>query len=453
MSVAKQRLRGAAMERLRGGPRTRRQNVELSVLVAELGELASVLSASAAWRDVQLVRAVVDLQAALAADRTDEDVAVDLALGRRSWHARPSQAWEALLLVARRARAGEPDLAARAAALLLAARPDDPDATAVSQESLRALQARGDQSWRKRAARRSADDAVAATLAALTVPGAPGTGWFGVEESLREGTDLAEAAAHELRQAYLGDPSAARPYLPALRATVARGLANDLPLARTREILAATAEEFSAKARPELVDIDTVNISGLRDELAGRSVCLVANSAVLLEHELGAQIDTYDVVVRFNSFAIDPVRTGEKTDVHATIHLHDFNWDVPVDVRLVFGGAPAAWAENVRGFVHPGAQRLLGDESLRWPRRSLLGPALRERCTVPTTGFNMLLLLDYLDVSTRIDLFGFDFHSGAPYRRDDAMHLPIAEAHSYEVEREWVAERTVATAPGRISLR
>ncbi|WP_407316894.1 glycosyltransferase family 29 protein [Isoptericola halotolerans] len=441
------------MERLRGGPRTRRQNVEFAALVAELGGLASVLSASAAWRDVQLTRAVVELQAAHAADQRDEVRNVDLALGRSAWHASPSRTWEALLLVARRARRSDAALTARIAALLLAARPDDAEASEVSQEALQAVRSATEEPWRKRAARRSATDVVASKLSTLSGTGAVDAGWFGVEESLRAGDDLALATAPELRRAYLGEPGADRAYIPSLHAGIARGLVGGLPLGRSQEILDTTAEQFSGKARPEIVDIDTVNISGLRDELAGKSICLVANSAELLDLELGQEIDAHDVVVRFNSFATDPVRTGVKTDVHATIHLHDFNWDVPVDIRIVFGGAPAPWAENVRRYVRPEAQRLLGDESLRWPRRSLLSPALRERCTVPTTGFNTLLLLDYLDVSTRIDLFGFNFHSGAPYRRDDAMHLPIAEAHSYEVEREWVAERTVETAPGRISLR
>jgi hypothetical protein len=455
VTAAKQRLRAAAMERLRGGPRTRRHNAELSVLVAELGELASVLSASAAWRDVQLTRAIVDVQAALAADRTDEERAVDVALGRRAWHAAPSRAWDALLVVARRGLRGDPALAARVAAFLLVARPGDVEATEVSQEALRAVQTRTEGAWRRRALQRSASDPVATTLAELAEEASTrdGTGWFDVEESLRAGTDVAVATAPELRRAYLGDDAARRAYLPTLRATVARALAGDLSLESMQQITDVTAMEFSEKNRHELTDVSTVNISGLRDYLRGKSVCLVANSADLLDLGLGAEIDRHDVVVRFNSFAIDPVHTGEKTDLHATIHLHDFNWDVPVDVRIAFGGAPAAWADNVRRHLRPAAQKMIGDESLRWPRRSLLGPDLRERCAVPTTGFNMLLLLDYLDVSTRIDLFGFNFHSGEPYRRADAMHLPVAEAHSYEVERDWVAQRTVDTAPGRISLR
>lgn len=451
-TAVKEKVRAAALERLRGGPRTRRQNAAFGEELRSLGNIASTRSASAAWTDVLLVRAIIELQSAVAADRADPDRALALALGREAWYTGKNRIWPSLLLVGERAGRDLPDVAERVSTLLLDARPKNPKARAVRKSARAALdkKARPD-AWRDRAKENPHDAPTAALLAELIPADQSEDGWFGVEEALVGGTALAPAAAGELRRAYLGDDSAPRAYVPTMRATVARGLVQDLPLAGLSPVLDASALDDAG--RPDLVDVETVNLSGLRQYLDGRSVCLVANSADLLEHELGPQIDSYDVVVRFNSFAVDAPRTGTKTDVHATIHLHDYNWDVPVDVRVVFGGDPAAWARNVRRHTRPDAQRLLGDDSLRWPRRTLLGAALQERCPVPTSGFNMLLLLDHLDVSSRIDLFGFNFHSGAPYRREEAMHLPIATAHSYDLEREWVAARTVDTAPGRISLR
>jgi hypothetical protein len=454
--AAKRRFRLAAIERLRGTPQTRRENATAAALLAELSAIASELSGSAAWPHVQLTRAVVDLQAAVAADRADPGRSEAVALGRAAWHRGAGPVWDAFRVVGERLVRYDADLAGRVATLLLEARPKSDPARGLRKEARAAVRDRDRDAdrWRERAGSRSPDGAVPTVLAALAPPTAVDEdGWFGVEDALDRGVDLAPALATQLRRSYLGDARATRAYLPTLRAGVARGLVADRPLGGLRPVLDATFDEFSSAERPGLVDVETVDISGLREYLTGRTVCLVANSAELLEHEHGAEIDSHDVVVRFNSFALDPVRTGERTDVHATIHLHDFNWDVPVDVRLVFAGDQSAWGHNLRRHVRPGAQRLLGDDSLRWPRRTLLAPELRERCTVPTSGFNMLLVLDYLDVSPRIDLYGFNFHSGAPHRRPDAMHLPVATAHSYDVEREWVAARTVSIAPGRISLR
>ncbi|HWJ84714.1 MAG TPA: hypothetical protein VNR62_04750, partial [Cellulomonas sp.] len=241
-------------------------------------------------------------------------------------------------------------------------------------------------------------------------------------------------------------------------ALLARSVAAGEPLVPLAPLVDAVngARRVPARGRltaDEAVALRTLDLSGLRQYLAGRSVCLVANSARLLEHDAGPLIDSYDVVVRFNSFALDAPHTGTRTDVHATIHLHGFNWSRPVDVRLVFSGKRDLWRSSVLEHVVPGAQEYLGDESLRWPALNLFTPAEREDLKVPTTGFNTLRLIDFLDVSTAIDLVGFDFYDGGAYRVPEAMHLPVAAAHSYENERRWVMDRAVSTTDITISLR
>ncbi|MFC7877362.1 glycosyltransferase family 29 protein [Isoptericola sp. NPDC057391] len=475
----KRKIREAALHRLRGGPRTRSQNAAFAALLRDLGALAAEVSASAAWGDVQLTRAVVDLQAKAAADRLEADDAVALGLGRRAWHAAPSGAWDALLVVGQRARWQYPEVGKRVAEVLLDARPGSAAAREVARDSRRRADKLSGRAWRERSRRRPTDGTLPRLLDALdgAAPEAGADDWFAVEEALRTGPGaLVPAAVPVLRRSYVGDDHADTPFLVTLRAVLARGLTTGSDVAPLQEVLDTAATELGA-ARPGLpadgaaadgaeedgardgatpgapIDVQTMSTAGLREYFAGRSVALVANSADLLDLELGPEIDAHDVVVRFNSFLLDAAHTGTRTHVHATIHLHDFNWDVPVDGRLVFGGAARPWAASLARHLRPGAQRWVGDESVRWPRRTLLDPETRERCPVPTTGFNTLLLLDYLDVSTRIDLYGFNFHTGAPLRRPDAMHLPVADAHDYDAEREWVARRTVDTAPGRISLR
>jgi len=62
-------------------------------------------------------------------------------------------------------------------------------------------------------------------------------------------------------------------------------------------------------------------------------------------------------------------------------------------------------------------------------------------------------LVDFLDVSTRIDLIGFDFNSSGAYRLDSAMSLPVARAHDYSAERDWVMKNATEVDDLVISLR
>ncbi|NJQ15815.1 hypothetical protein [Streptomyces bohaiensis] len=224
------------------------------------------------------------------------------------------------------------------------------------------------------------------------------------------------------------------------------------------DLLTAWAEhcrlsEREAAADPLLGGARVIGLSDLRNQLAGRSICLVANSRRVAEGRYGTRIDDYDLVVRFNSFTIDAPATGTRTDIHATIHKHNFNWDVPVTTRLVFGGRQAAWQHSLRRRLVPGAQRNVGDRTLRWPVREIGRLTEEEWPTIPTSGFNMLWLLDFLDVSTRIDLIGFDFYASGAYRLPGAMKLPITSVHGYQRERDWVTARARHTDEMRTSLR
>ncbi|MGJ3560697.1 hypothetical protein ACR6C2_28705 [Streptomyces sp. INA 01156] len=168
---------------------------------------------------------------------------------------------------------------------------------------------------------------------------------------------------------------------------------------------------------------------------------------------LGAEIDAYDLVVRFNSYRIDARHTGGRTDIHATIHKHGFNWDQQVTTRLVFGGVSGDWKYSLRNRLVPGAQQFLGDESLRWPVRTIGRLGADVWSGIPTTGFNMLFLLDFLDVSPTLDLIGFDFYESGAYRVPEAMKMPITSVHEYTSEKEWVMQRAQRVTDMRISLR
>jgi len=223
-------------------------------------------------------------------------------------------------------------------------------------------------------------------------------------------------------------------------------LARKTVASRPRAIVPRVSEETAR-------GLTTIDASGLRHYLDGRSICLIANSQRVGQSGAGALIDGYDIVARFNSFKIDPQHTGSKTSIHAAIHRHNFNWSVPVDVRLIFSGRVDAWRNSINKYIDPEAQTYLGDRTLRWPVRGgdLLGET--DLVDVPTSGFNLMRLVDFLDVSTKIDLIGFDFNASGAYRLDSAMSLPVARAHDYLAERDWVMKNATEVGDLVISLR
>ncbi|MCW8377836.1 glycosyltransferase family 29 protein [Streptomyces justiciae] len=230
----------------------------------------------------------------------------------------------------------------------------------------------------------------------------------------------------------------------------------DLPA--LTEALALYAEQRRNRMRGPVADptiggVQWISLGEFRNRIAGKSICLIANSGRVGASSMGAQIDAYDLVVRFNSYKIDPRHTGSRTDIHATIHKHGFNWDQRVDTRLVFGGISGDWKYSLRNRLVPGAQTFLGDESLRWPVRNIGKLSADVWSGIPTTGFNMLYLLDFLDVSPTLDLIGFDFYESGAYRVQEAMKLAITSVHEYTSEKAWVMQRAQSVTDMRISLR
>ena len=266
-------------------------------------------------------------------------------------------------------------------------------------------------------------------------------GALAVVEALRAGRDVQRGRRYE--EAFL-----AGRILTDL--TDGDGLDRYLPLFHT---FARPAPATSPAPVEVASSVRSMNVQAFRNHVAGKSICLVANSPSLIGSGAGELIDGYDLVMRFNSFVIDPEHTGSRTDVHVTIHMHDFNWDVPVPVRIVLSGDPVLWAESLRRRVRPHAQEWLGDDSLRWPARDLGLISPKDPYRTPTAGFNLLQLLLHLDVSTAIDLVGFDFYESGKLRLEGAMQIPHSAAHNSGSERDWVMARADRVTPMVISMK
>ncbi|WP_158674666.1 bacterial transcriptional activator domain-containing protein [Streptomyces hoynatensis] len=188
---------------------------------------------------------------------------------------------------------------------------------------------------------------------------------------------------------------------------------------------------------PLLGGSEPIGVGDFRAQVKGRRVCVVANGEELAGRGLGKEIDSYDLVIRLDSFQTHPAGTGERVDVHAVSHRSGGpGWRRQVDTRLVFGEKPSEWREAIRSRLVPGAQRRVGDRSLSRPVRD---PALigESRWAVDAgTGFTVARLLDFLDVSPAIDLFGFA--------------LP---GQLRPEERQWVLSHARGVDGVRISLR
>src|SRR4029453_15739383 len=72
---------------------------------------------------------------------------------------------------------------------------------------------------------------------------------------------------------------------------------------------------------------------------------------------------------------------------------------------------------------------------------------------IPTRGFNVLRLLDFLDVNPVIDLVGFDFYETGPYRIKEAMGLAVSPMHSHQDGKAWGMSHAPSSDEMRISLR
>ncbi|MFI0872828.1 hypothetical protein ACH4TM_00205 [Streptomyces parvus] len=231
--------------------------------------------------------------------------------------------------------------------------------------------------------------------------------------------------------------------------TTERGAAD--PAVRRLAALYAEHRRLSDRdlmADPLLGGAEPIGVSGLRRFLAGRTVCLVADTPHTAEQEqrpgssLAALIEGYDLVVRCD--AVRHAAPTARTDLHAVTLRGDSPWKGPrwdrrATARLVFGDPLPHWRLALRSRLVPGAQDRIGDATLRRP---LHDPALLAEAAdtdgPASTAYTVLRLLDFLGTPARVDLIGFEGPAALPPR-----------------EREWIGARTGATddTAVRITLR
>ncbi|MFI7291598.1 hypothetical protein ACIBRY_33875 [Streptomyces anulatus] len=294
---------------------------------------------------------------------------------------------------------------------------------------------------RRIATLRAAGDRIDEALALFRTEAGTGAG-------TEAGTEASGAAARLSRQLPAAEARAAFTDLVRLR-TAERGAAD--PAVRRLAVLYAEHRRLSDRdpmADPLLGGAEPIGVPGLRRLVAGRTVCLVADTPRTAEQErrpgspLAALIEGYDLVVRCD----EPRHTAPaaRTDLHACTLSGDTPWKGPrwdrrAGARLVFGDPLPHWRLALRSRLVPGAQDRVGDATLRRP---LHDPALLGEepggAGPASTAYTVLRLLDFLGTPARVDLIGFEGPAALSPR-----------------EREWVGTRTANTddAAVRITLR
>ncbi|MFJ2304846.1 hypothetical protein [Streptomyces sp. NPDC087787] len=232
---------------------------------------------------------------------------------------------------------------------------------------------------------------------------------------LEEADALFPRAGSPLR-GLLGQPTAvtAPQFAAFVQARVAEHGAGDPAVRRLLKLYGTYRRlvERSALSDPLLGGSTPIGVGGLRGLIEGRTVCLVSGADDAAGSAPGAELDGYDLVVRCDSFVVRAGATGERTGLHAVSLRGETPWNgpawtQPAGIRLVFGAPAAPWRRATRQRLVPGAQEHVGDASLRAPLAdpALIGEDDWEPAT--TTAFTVLRLLDFLDVSPRLDLIGF----------------------------------------------
>ena len=162
--------------------------------------------------------------------------------------------------------------------------------------------------------------------------------------------------------------------------------------------------------------------------LGNKSIAIVGNARALANHELGADIDAHDLVLRINSAPMPNARShGNRCDVLAL--------SIPVPAERIVALDPlfTLWMTRKRKRLPHALARRAGfylNPLSDWqPLADRLGAP-------PSTGAMAIGLLARSGAST-ITLFGFDFFSSKSLSGGrDAAQVP----HDFVAEADWVRD-------------
>lgn len=193
--------------------------------------------------------------------------------------------------------------------------------------------------------------------------------------------------------------------------------------------------------------------SKLDEILKDKRVALVGNATSLLDHDLGEEIDSYDVVIRMNRVVenLDPKKQGKRTDVLFFARpIGNFN---QIDFQLaIWTCAPSEFTMRHSGY-NISDDKMDKLEFFPQDQRMYMKHCMFEGC-FPTTGFIAVqhtIFRDYKEMW----MFGFDgFKTGSivtgqnnswKWHRPDLEEIEInnmIERNTYLRGRSWLSTST-----------
>lgn len=237
---------------------------------------------------------------------------------------------------------------------------------------------------------------------------------------------------HKVREtlAYLTSPSAK---------IIQRPVYTPIPKSGAVNNITVNSSDIPVKSNQASVNpkINLISLADFKKLLDNKTICLVANSSDLLTDTLGEYIDSHDIVIRFNSYVLDPVHTGTKITIHASIYLESVNLENKVDYRIIISNSKRNWVNRLNS-LDPSLQ--LGVINVNWPLSNILNRENHDLNKVPTTGFNVILLLYELINYKSVTLVGFTFYKDGidSIYRVSTVAKHISKVHNYSFEEKWI---------------
>jgi hypothetical protein len=169
-----------------------------------------------------------------------------------------------------------------------------------------------------------------------------------------------------------------------------------------------------------------------------KTIAVIGNAGNLLDKPEGSKIDAYDIVIRLNSFVIDPKfynYTGKKTDIWCNAMHHKVPYRDNVDTMNIVCPLPLNVSQYLQRYGATNRQMLD-----MYKQRTLFIPELYftellQHLINPSTGIAMLYWLKKENL--KFDIFGFSFFDNSckhHYHDDRAEcgHNGLKEKTFYE---------------------
>jgi hypothetical protein len=185
------------------------------------------------------------------------------------------------------------------------------------------------------------------------------------------------------------------------------------------------------------INPSTMDLYFFKSFIKDKTIALIANSSDLLNKKLGGEIDSHDIVIRFNSYKILKEDTGEKLTMHVSIYLQNENLNNFAPIRFILSGIKTNWAKKILTL-----NKFNQSTILKYNHHSIL-PGNFKDDSPTTTGFATLILLLKIGGFKKINMFGFDFYqkgNDSLFRTDIGMESQISTVHDYFFEKEFIME-------------